>query len=248
MVDELFSDHRLAALYDRLYPRSVSRDFDFYLPMIMAAQSVLDIGCGTGTLLREARESGHVGKLCGLDPAAAMLAHARRRTDIEWVCGELTSVNRASEFDLIVMTGHTFQIFIEDREIRAALAAMRRALKEDGRLAFETRNPGARAWQSWTADLAREVVDADGAIVRLVRHVDTPFDGRTVSFTETFTSDKWARPLVSRSTLRFLDAESLSRFLAQADLVIEERFGSFDREPLTANSPEIITIARPGRR
>ena len=248
MVDEVFSDARLAALYDRLYPRSVSRDFDFYLPLIMAAQSVLDVGCGTGTLLREARESGHFGRLCGLDPAAAMLAQARRRADIEWVQGDLTSIDWVSEFDLVVMTGHTFQGLIEDRQVRSALAAIRRALKPDGRFAFETRNPGARAWQKWTADEVREVAGADGTIVQLRRGVDRPFDGHTVSFTETFTSASWAAPIVSHSTLRFLDAEALAAFLAEADLMIEERFGSFERQPLTPTSPEIITVSRPGTR
>jgi hypothetical protein len=51
---------------------------------------------------------------------------------------------------------------------------------------------------------------------------------------------------VSRSTLRFLDAHSLSSFLADSGLVIDEQFGDWARNPLTDTSPEIITIARPG--
>jgi hypothetical protein len=53
---------------------------------------------------------------------------------------------------------------------------------------------------------------------------------------------------VSLSTLRILDAASLSGLLADAGLEIEEQFGSFERRPLTATSPEIVTIARPGAR
>jgi SAM-dependent methyltransferase len=52
-------------------------DFGFYLPLVMEAASVLDVGCGTGMLLRRARAEGHAGRLCGLDPAAAMLDVAR---------------------------------------------------------------------------------------------------------------------------------------------------------------------------
>ena len=44
--------------------------------------------------------------------------------------------------------------------------------------------------------------------------------------------------------LRFLDAETLAAFLSDAGLVIEEQFGDWARNPLTATSPEIITIAR----
>jgi len=248
MVDRSFSDARLAALYDKLYPRSQSRDLDFYMPMVMAAEAVLDVGCGTGGLLHEARQAGHAGRLCGLDPAASMLAQARKRTDIEWTCGDLTSVNWVREFDLVVMTGHAFQVLVEDNDLRASLASVRRVLKEDCRFAFETRNPAARGWANWTMASAVEIADEHGAIVRAIRRVETPFDGRVLSFSETFTCESWDQPLVSRSTLRFLSADALCSFLAEAGFVIEQQFGDWDRRPLTGTSAEIITIARVSRR
>ncbi|MEK8169819.1 winged helix-turn-helix transcriptional regulator [Streptomyces sp. M19] len=62
-----------------LLPLGRTRDFTFYLPLVMSARSVLDVGCGTGALLRGARENGHTGRLCGLDPAVGMLEVARTR-------------------------------------------------------------------------------------------------------------------------------------------------------------------------
>ena len=59
----------------------------------MAAGSVLDIGCGTGELLRLARAAGHTGRLCGIDPAAAMLACARVRSDVEWIQGDVCTTD-----------------------------------------------------------------------------------------------------------------------------------------------------------
>ncbi|MBB5956044.1 ubiquinone/menaquinone biosynthesis C-methylase UbiE [Saccharothrix tamanrassetensis] len=88
MVDHLFADARLAALYDDLCRDRA--DFAFYLPLVMSARSVLDVGCGTGELLHLARAAGHTGRLCGLDPAEGMLARARERTDVDWVLGDLT--------------------------------------------------------------------------------------------------------------------------------------------------------------
>ena len=38
MVDELYSDPRLAALYERMYPRSAAAD-EFYLALMMASSS-----------------------------------------------------------------------------------------------------------------------------------------------------------------------------------------------------------------
>jgi hypothetical protein len=49
---------------------------------------------------------------------------------------------------------------------------------------------------------------------------------------------------VSRSTLRFLDVESLDPLLYDAGFAVEERFGDWDRSPLKEDSQEIITIAR----
>jgi SAM-dependent methyltransferase len=212
----------------------------------MSADTVLDVGCGTGLLLHRARQAGHIGRLCGLDPAVGMLEQARRRSDIEWVPGDLGSAAWDREFDLVVMTGHAFQVFVTDEELRVALAAIRSALTNRGRFAFETRNPLARAWEHWTPENAVEAIDAYGAVVRMEHDVETPVDGNLVRFTTTYTGARLDGSQVSRSTLRFLDPDALCSFLSGAGLTIEEQFGDWDRHPLTDTSPEIITIARRG--
>jgi SAM-dependent methyltransferase len=247
VVDRLFSDPGLAQWYDLFCPWERRRDFDFYLPLVMSARAVLDVGCGTGALLHGAREAGHSGRLCGLDPADAMLDQARKRSDIEWITGDLESISREERFDLVVMTGHAFQVFLTDDELRASLASIRAALADDGRFAFETRNPLARAWERWTPDDADEVTEAAGAVIRMEPEVETPVEGDLVRFTLTFTSPGRDQPQVSRSTLRFLDADRLSSFLSDAGLAIEEQFGDWDRQELSDTSPEIITIARADR-
>ena len=247
VVDHQFVEPSLAELYDVFHPWERRGDFGFYLPLVMSAKAVLDVGCGTGELLRRARDAGHTGRLCGLDPAGAMLGQARMRSDIEWTLGDLSTVAWDQEFDLIVMTGHAFQVFLEDDEVRSSLSKIRSVLTEDGHFGFETRNPSVRAWTSWTPDNAVEVQTSAGFVVRMAHEVEAPLDGQVVSFTTTFTSPGWDRPQVSRSTLRFLDADSLSSFLSDAGLAIEEQFGDWDRHPLTDTSPEIITIVRRSR-
>jgi SAM-dependent methyltransferase len=244
VVDRLFSDPGLAALYDVFSPWEQRDDFGFYLPLVMSAQAVLDIGCGTGALLHRARETGHTGRLCGLDPATGMLEQARKRADIEWVLGDLASVAWNQEFDLVIMTGHAFQVLTGDDELRASLAAIRSALTGDGRFVFETRNPSARAWERWTPEHAVDVTAPTGAVVRMAHEVETPVEGDLVRFTTTYTSREWDRPRLSRSTLRFLDAGSLSTFLSGAGLAIEEQYGDWTGSRLTDTSPEIITVTR----
>ncbi|HTD49355.1 MAG TPA: class I SAM-dependent methyltransferase, partial [Acidimicrobiia bacterium] len=189
-----------------------------------------------------ARAHGHRGRLCGIDPAPAMLEIARGRTDIDWILGDMVSANFDQEFDLIVMTGHAFQALVEDDELRASLDAIRAAMRDDARFVFETRNPLVRAWEHWTPEHAVEGTSPSGVAVRMV-HAAEPPTGDRVSFTVTYTSADWDRARISRSTLRFLHAGALAGFLTDAGLTIVEQFGDWDARPRTDTDPEIITVA-----
>src|SRR5512135_54223 len=71
------------------YERSLSQIFLFdpvhravlgFLPADLAPQVILDIGCGTGRLLRKAALRWPGARLVGVDPAEGMIAQARQRT------------------------------------------------------------------------------------------------------------------------------------------------------------------------
>ena len=178
----MYSDDDVAALYDRLNPWEPSDDF--YLSYVLEAGSVLDVGCGTGRLLHRAREAGHGGRLCGLDPDPASLARARRRADVEWVEGRAADMTWEREFDLAVMASNVFQVFVTDDELAASLAATRSALVDGGRLVFGTRNPRVRAWEGWTPASPIDVVDHHGRELRVVYQVESVAGG-VVTLTET---------------------------------------------------------------
>jgi ubiquinone/menaquinone biosynthesis C-methylase UbiE len=241
LPDAYFADAELAAFYDLFCADRA--DFDFYLPYVMDAPAVLDVGCGTGALLHMARARGHAGRLCGLDPAAGMLAQARIRDDIEWVQGTLSSVRGSGEFDLVLMTGHAFQVLLSDDEILRALAAVHAVLGAGGRFAFETRNPAIRGWEHWNGAYRGTVEGPDGAVTMRTQ-LDAPMREECVTFTHIFECPAWGAARTSTSTLRFIDAEVLARMLEKSGFVIEEQFGDWHRQPFQAASPEIITIAR----
>jgi SAM-dependent methyltransferase len=240
--DHQFTDVELASLYDVFYPWDCRADLPFYLPYVMAAESALDLGCGTGMLLKRAREEGHAGRLCGLDPAAGMLEQARSRQDVEWILGDLSSVEFDREFEFAVMTGHAFQVLVTDDEILGTLEAVRRALEPGGRFGFETRNPTVREWEEWTEERIDGTTTDDGIDV-LMRHSVGSVEDGLVSFTTTYESPDWSETRQSRSTLRFLAVDLLNSFVSDAGLVVVEQYGDWDRSPVTETSPEIITIA-----
>ncbi|HEX5294359.1 MAG TPA: methyltransferase domain-containing protein [Streptosporangiaceae bacterium] len=234
-----YTDPRLAVLYDQLSPWGPGDDF--YLGLVMAAHAVLDVGCGTGTVLRRARAAGHRGRLVGLDPAAAMLDQARTCTDVEWMLGDLGTVAFDREFDLVIMTGHVFQVFLSDEDIAATLAAVRAALAAGGRLAFETLNPVLRPWARWTQSW--DVTGPGGAVVTAANTSPRLVAGNVVEVTGRFSSPAWERDVLCPSRLRFTGADALDALLARAGLTAAERYGRWDRSPFRPDAPEIITIA-----
>jgi SAM-dependent methyltransferase len=233
-----YADVEDARLYDVQNPWGPGDEF--YLSLVRAAGDVLDVGCGTGTLLKRARRDGHPGRLVGLDPGAGMLAVARTEPSIEWVDGVLRPGAYDAEFDLVTMTGHAFQELRTDEDLLDTLRGMRDAVRPDGRIAFETRNPEARAWESW-----------DGASFELpyqgqqltVRYEVRKVEGDLVTFAEITDGGQW-REQVDEGTLRFLTRLDLDRFLAVAGLQVEAYHGDWDGGPLTEDSEEIICLAR----
>lgn len=238
----MFSDADVAELYDLLNPWDPDRSAGdrFYHELVMAADSVLDVGCGTGAMLACAREHGHRGRLAGIDPDRASLDRARQRAGIEWAEGTAADARWRDEFDLAVMTGHAFQCLVTDDDVRASLAAIHAALRPGGRFAFETRHPQARAWEDWNPANA---MDVTGRPLRVWHEVQSVHDDR-VTFTETTASPAGSVLRVDQATLRFLDPPTLNALLSDAGFQIEAQYGAWDRTPITATSREIITIAR----
>jgi SAM-dependent methyltransferase len=233
-----YADVEDARLYDAQNPWGPAEEF--YLSLVREAGDVLDVGCGTGTLLKRARRDGHRGRLVGLDPGAGMLAVAREEPSVEWVPGTLAPGAYDAEFDLVTMTGHAFQELRTDEEILTTLRGMRDAVRPDGRVVFETRNPGAKAWESW--DGSSFEVPYQGSTVTF-RYEVHEVEGDLVTFAEITDGGRW-HDQVDLGTLRFLPRIELDRFLAEAGLQVGSYYGDWERGPLTEDSPEIVVVAR----
>jgi SAM-dependent methyltransferase len=239
---ESYADPRLAALYDALNPAGAAAAFYLSLPGAPPAR-ILDVGCGTGLLACEFATRGY--DVTGADPAAAMLATARGRPggdQVRWIQASAAGLDTGTTFDLIIMTGHVFQLLLEDRDVRAALRVLARHLAPGGRLAFETRNPAVREWQDWNPRDTRQRVEAAG-ITADVHYDISAVAGELVTY-ETWFQFAGARdPVVVPDTLRFMDQAQVAGFLAKAGLAQVTWYGDWDGSPYGPASPEIIAVA-----
>lgn len=239
-TDAGYHDPRLAAVYDLF--NGWGEDRDHHLALVMAADHVVDLGCGTGMLLAEARRQGHDGRLVGIDPAAAMLELARLEApDVQWVHGTVVDLVPAGDVDLVVMTGHAFQHLVDDADLDATLAGVAGLLRPGGAFAFETRNPATREWEDWH-DTFVEHTDPDHGRVRMHWTIDA-VEGELVTFTERFTGDPFPSPVRSTSTLRFRSLDDVVGRLLDHGFTVTHLAGDWDGRPPSVDAPEIIVVA-----
>ncbi|MGM1029458.1 MAG: class I SAM-dependent methyltransferase [Actinomycetota bacterium] len=220
MPDAAFGVPRLAAVYDALDPdRS---DLEVYASLVvdeLGARTVLDIGCGTGTFALMLAARGL--DVTGVDPAAASVDVARGKPGadaVRWVVGaaDAAAINAPGDgrFDVVTMTANVAQVFLDDLDWHTVLVAAHRALRPGGTLVFESRRLERRAWEDWTRDATRQVVQVphEGAVEEWVDVTDV--DGQFVTFESPTIFHRDGVRIDSTSTLRFRPREAIERSLA----------------------------------
>jgi ubiquinone/menaquinone biosynthesis C-methylase UbiE len=243
MGSSAYHNPRLARVYDTLNPPTP--DLDFYERLAGSeCKTILDVGSGTGRFACRLAALGH--DVVGAEPAEGMLGVARNRPggeQVKWVQATATELKLKERFDLIVMTGHVFQVFTTDKEILAVLRNLRVHLKCHGRLAFETRNPLAREWEQWIPTLTREVLRIEGE-GQVIAHNDIhSVVGELVTYETHFQFADGSR-YIALDTLRFLAKDRLAAFLSGASFDDVKWHGNWDGGPFTPTSAEVIVVTR----
>lgn len=241
--DPLYRDAALAQFYDLDNPWGP--DLDYCLGLAADAHSVLDLGCGTGQL---AARLADVRNVVGVDLAAAMLDIARLRPGgehVEWLLADARDLQLGRRFDLVLLTGHAFQVFLTDADRRAVLAAIARHLEPGGRFVFDTRNPMREEWREWTPRSSRRRLDHP-ALGAVEAWNDAAHDAATgiVTYETHYRTLECGRRLSASSQIRFTPREALAAMLAAAGLWVEEWLGDWMGGPCTPASPEIIPLGR----
>ena len=114
----------------------------------------------------------------------------------------------------------------------ATLRACRDALRPNGRLVFEVRDPTKEAWKGWNRDQSYKTIEAPGigtveSWVELM-NVHLPL----VSFRHIFVFRKDGSVMTSESTLRFRSRLEIAEALSRAQLTVESVRNAPDRPGL----------------
>lgn len=242
-LDLHYVDPRLVELYDRANPRGADTDFYLQLAADLHAHTILDLGCGTGLLTRELAFGDR--QVIGIDPSPAMLAVARRQPGagrVRWIEGDSSAIGRP-EADLVVMTGNVAQVFLNDAEWITTLNLIHAALRSGGHLAFESRNPEARAWEDWNREATHIVSDSPFGPIEEWLEVVAEGNGR-VRFRGYNAFKATGEVLVVNSELRFRSLDEMTQSLSRAGFSVEKVFGDWSYGPFVSTSPLMVIIAR----
>src|SRR3546814_11250823 len=81
-----------------------------------------------------------------------MIEVARRRPGgnrVTWIEADARDLRLGRRFDLVLLTGHAFQVFLSRDDQAAALRVIATPLNPRGRFVFDSRNPAAEAGLNW---------------------------------------------------------------------------------------------------
>jgi ubiquinone/menaquinone biosynthesis C-methylase UbiE len=238
-----FNDSRLAEIYDYFCP--LTKDSDFFLNEVKKQNpsTILDVGCGSGILTVELSKIAQ--NVIGVEPAAPMLTIARKRPGsdrVRWINGLATDVTDV-EVDIVIMTSHVAQFFLNDDEWRSTLKHIHKLLKTGGKLIFDSRNPIAKPWLAWNKeDTLRSVSTPHGKVNMWYELISTDTEKSRVKHQlhYEFASGK---KLVSNNELIYRSKEEIESSLSKAGFEIERVYGYWDGSLADNSSEELIFVA-----
>lgn len=249
----MLDDDLLASLYDADNPPGDDHTFFRRLADEMDARTILDLGCGTGSLTVTLARDGR--RVVGVDPSPAMLRVARGREGgeaVEWIEGDsraLADVLGEDRADLAIMSGNVAQ-HILDADWERTLADLAAAVRPGGILTFESRNPLAQAWRGWDVPAPGSVRETSAGLLREWCEV-TEVDERgmiagsgNVTFVSHNVLESTGESLSVPTTLAFRFPTRLIDDVEGAGFTVTSTFGGWLGETLKPTSRLIVVVAK----
>ncbi len=160
--------HAIAQLYDELTGDHLHRVVDLLNGLAPRPGRALDVGCGTGSLVRRLTAAGWRAE--GLDRSTGMIRRARTLDpDGRYSVGDATRFDRSAALDLVTATFDVVNHLASVAALRCFLRSAARSLSPRGLLLFDSVTPRDidRNW----ADSLHYVRRPDWTLVRFARRL-----------------------------------------------------------------------------
>ena len=240
----------LADLYDLEYVHD--HDAPFWLALAGREPGpVVEWGAGTGRIAGPLATAGH--DVTAVELSEAMVERGREKNgNVRWIVGDMRTAKSEKRYGLAVCAFNSFLCLLSVDDALSFLRNAREHLKPGGLLGIEVsaftpeelaEEPGGPALRH---DLARDLPDGGS----LDRFSLSRYDAATQLmqmrlFYELYDASgglrgRRAHALKIRTTTR----DELLLMLRLTNLEVEALYGGFDAEPFTADSDNLIVLAR----
>ena len=247
MDDDLYA---WPALYDLVSPVDPQME-RFYLDVAGGAgRHTLELACGTGRLTLPLAQSGAT--VTGGDLSPVMLAEAKSQAeaaalDITFAQLDMRAFELGRRFDRILIAANSLLHLTTTAELRGFLHAVARHLEPDGLLAFDMFVPSAHLL-SLPPGQRQPLGTFDHATLGRITVEETiAYDPISqVSHADWY----WSRPEQpdfrhTQVQMRQIYPQELPLLLEHGGFRLVERFGGFDRSPLSADSLRQVVLCTP---
>ncbi len=213
--------------------------------------ALLDIACGSGRTALPLAARGY--SITGVDLVPEMIERGREKATrqelaVEWVVADARSFHLSQRFACAYIAGNAFQMFYTREDQEALLARVREHLLPEGHFILETRNPTPRIlYEVWRPESQTYRADDGGELtVAEEQPVYEPMSQiqRYTSHYRWRYADGRSAEQIMRITLRYTFPQELEALLHYNGFAVAARYGSWQQEPLVADSREMILVCR----
>jgi ubiquinone/menaquinone biosynthesis C-methylase UbiE len=208
---------------------------------------ILDIACGTGTMAIRLAAQGYA--VTGIDIVPEMIDWAKQKAaqgvSIDWHTADARTFQLDQRFRFIYMIGNAFQHFLTRDDQEHMLARVRQHVHPEGQFMFCTRNPSPRNLLQVRYAEPQTYHMPDGR--QLEATEEQVYDPLTQIQHYTF-RNQWTHPdgaqteTTERTALRYVFPQEMEALLHYNGFRIRDCYGSWEQEPLTAESRSMIYI------
>ncbi|MHA1885003.1 MAG: class I SAM-dependent methyltransferase [Promethearchaeota archaeon] len=209
---------------------------------------VLELACGTGEITIPIAQEGL--SIVGLDFSKKMLKQAQQKSKrngikIEWILGDMTHFELKKKFSTILMPGAAFNWITSNESVEKCLSCVRKHLKRGGRFIFDAFNPDLAILQRERNDLypMDEYPNPEGEGIVEVLGGNEYEKATQISYFDSYYKIG-TEEIVKTLKLRMFFPQELDSILYYNGFKIEEKYGSFSKEPFNSDSNRQIIICQ----
>jgi len=207
---------------------------------------VLDVGCAIGDLAFALTHFGFPTWAFDFDGQMVQIAKQTKSEEAMFPVFEQMDMRQIDErfpeayFDTVICFGNTLVHLLNDDDIRKFIQSAFKVLSPEGKLAIQILN-----YQYILENQIKSLPLIDNEYIRFERNYEFAPDSELIDFKTKLTVKTTGQEIINSTKLYAIRQSKFQEILEEAGFINIEFFGSFNREPLTANSlPLVLTCQK----